>query len=302
MTNNKVYYKEMNRLAVVHGGAAVGGDGLTPDEIIGLFALEQVEVNLFRDRGVPGGSGRLFGGQVAAQALAAAGQTVTEVRPHSLHAYFLRPGDARGRVLYQVDRLHDGRTFRRRRVTAIQRGEPILCLDCSFTADPSEATDFDPAPRVPAPPECAAFTRADTGRGRLTPWNVVEARRVPGCEVPLSRSSAVDLWIRFRVPPADGVLPEAMLTYLSDLSLASTAVRPTPRQPHGRGDVTDVTSLDHSVWFHRRPDLADWLLYAKTAPAVGPGRALSTGRIFNRDGTLAASVAQEALLHTGGKA
>lgn len=297
-----MYYNEVIHLAALNSRPAAGGDGLSPEEIIGLFSLEPVEVNLFRDRGVPGGTGRLFGGQVAAQALAAAGQTVTEVRPHSLHSYFLRPGDARNRVLYQVDRLHDGRTFRRRRVTAIQRGEPILCLDCSFTADPSDATDYEPAPAVPTPQECAAFSRADAGRGRLTPWNVVEARRVPGCEVPLSLPSAVDLWIRFRVPPAAGVLPEAMLTYLSDLSLASTAVRPTPRRPRGRDDVTNVTSLDHSVWFHRRPDLTGWLLYAKTAPAVGPGRALSTGRIFNADGTLAASVAQEALLHTGGEA
>jgi len=289
----------MDHHVVVDGNRAVRGGGLSPAEIIGLFALEPVEVDLFRDRGVPGGVGRLFGGQVAAQALVAAGHTADEARPHSLHAYFLRPGDARARVLYQVDRLHDGRTFRRRRVTAIQRGEPLLCLDCSFTADTSVPADYDPAPAVPAPEECVPFRRAGQGRGRLTPWNVIEARRVPGPEVPLIRATAADFWFRFPAPSAEGVLPQAILAYLSDLTLASTAVRPTRRLPAGRTDVTDVTSLDHCVWFHHRPALSDWLLYAKTSPAVGPVRGLSAGRIFNRDGTLVASVSQEALLHTG---
>ena len=229
----------------------------------------------------------------------AAGRTVTGAQPHSLHAYFLRPGDARSRVLDQVEQLHEGRSFRRRRVTAIQHGEPILSLDCSFTVDRSEVTDYDPAPSMPPPEDCGAFTRADPGRGRLTPWNVLDARRVPGYDdIPLGRSTAVDFWLRFRGAAAN-VMPEAVLTYLSDLSLASTAVRPTQRNPGGRHDVTGVTSLDHSLWFHRRPDLSDWLLYTKAAPAVGSARALSAGRIFNRDGTLAASVSQEALLHTG---
>lgn len=232
----------MDSLAVEDNrDAAASGGRLSPEEIAGLLVLEPVEADLFRDHGVPGETGRLFGGQVAAQALAAAGHTVTGTRPHSLHAYFLRAGDAGRPVLFQVDRLHDGRTFHRRRVTAIQDGEAVLCLECSFTADTSEATDYHPAPPVPAPEECPSFSKDDQATGRLT--------------------------------------------------------RPTSRHPRGRRDVTGVTSLDHSLWFHHRPDLSDWLLYAKTAPAVGPARGLSTGHIFDRRGTLIASVAQEVLLH-----
>jgi acyl-CoA thioesterase-2 len=273
-------------------------DKLSPEAIVGLLALERIEVNLFRGRGVPGEPGRLFGGQVGAQALAAAAATASGVRPHSLHAYFLRPGDAGKPVLFQVDRLHEGRTFRRRRVSAIQDGQHILCLECSFTADTSDATDYEPAPPVPAPEDCPSYSKPTPDEQRLTPWTLIEARRLPGFDGPLARETAVDYWFRFRVRETEGVMPEAMLTYLSDLTLASTAVRPTPRHPAGRREVTGVTSLDHSIWFHRRPDLSGWLLYSKSAAAVGPARGLVNGRIFNRDGTLVASIAQEVLLHS----
>jgi acyl-CoA thioesterase-2 len=273
-------------------------DKLSPEAIVGLLALERIEVNMFRGRGVPGEPGRLFGGQVAAQALAAAATTASGVRPHSLHAYFLRPGDAGRPVLFQVDRLHEGRTFRRRRVSAIQDGQHILCLESSFTADTSDATDYEPAPPVPAPEDCPAYTKPIQEEQRLTPWSLIEARRLLTCDGPLARETAVDYWFRFRVRETEGVMPETMLTYLSDLTLASTAVRPTPRHPAGRPDVTGVTSLDHSIWFHRRPDLSGWLLYSKSAAAVGPARGLVNGRIFNRDGTLVASIAQEVLLHS----
>jgi len=285
-------------------GAARGG-GLSPGEIVGLLTLEVIEVDMFRASGLPGETSRLYGGQVAAQALAAAGYTVTGARPHSLHAYFLRPGDSSLPVLFQVDRLHDGRTFRRRRVTAIQRGEPILCLETSFTADTSDADDYHAAPSAPPPDECPEFDASIWGGGRLSPWNLFDARLVPDEAVPMPRALLGNMWLRFRAVAdsapgagAPGVLPEVMLTYLSDITLASAALRPTKRHPAGRPDVTGVTSLDHSVWFHNPPDLSDWLLYAKTAPATGPARGLTTGHIFNRDGTLVASVSQEALLHT----
>lgn len=141
----------------VNVGQDVGQDEELAEEILGLLRLEALEVDMFRGQAMPGEARRLYGGQVAAQALAAAGNTVAGARPHSLHAYFLRPGDTSVPVVFQVDRLHEGRTFRRRRVTAIQHGQPILCLESSFTADPSQATDYDPAPRVPGPEECDAY-------------------------------------------------------------------------------------------------------------------------------------------------
>jgi acyl-CoA thioesterase II len=284
--------------AKAHQDIAVASGRLSPEETAELLVLEAIEVDTFRGRGVPGEPGRLFGGQVAAQALAAAAATVTGTRPHSLHAYFLRPGDASRPVLLQVDRLHDGRTFRRRRMSAVQGGEHILSLECSFTADASDATDYPPTPPVPAPGDCPSYSKDSPATQRLTPWNLIEARRLPGCEVPLSRETAVDFWFRFRVPQVAGVLPEVMLTYLSDLTLASTTVRPTNRHPAGRRDVTGVTSLDHSLWFHARPDLSGWLLYSKTASVGGPTRSIATGRIYNRDGTLVAFVIQEVLLHS----
>lgn len=127
--------------------------------IAGYLALEAIEVDMFRAAAMPGPPRRLFGGQVAAQALAAAAHTAEGARPHSLHAYFLRPGESSRPVLYRVDRLHDGRTFRRRRVTAIQHGAPILCLESSFTADPTDASDYHPAPEVPSPLQCPSLDR-----------------------------------------------------------------------------------------------------------------------------------------------
>ena len=286
--------------------AGAEATGEVAEEILGLLRLEPIEVDIFRGQALPGRPRRLYGGQVAAQALAAAGNTVTGARPHSLHAYFLRPGDSSAPVVFQVDRLHEGRTFRRRRVTAIQHGEPILCLESSFTTDGTDATDYAPPPKVPAPEECAVYDPAAhlARQGRLSAWRVFEARLVPfgpadGSTSPPARPTAADMWFRFLPDPASpGIMPETVITYLSDLSLAATALRPTSRHPGGRTEVTGLTSLDHSVWFHNQPDLSDWLLYAKIAPASGPVRGLTAGQFFSRDGVLVASVAQEYLAHS----
>jgi acyl-CoA thioesterase-2 len=258
----------------------------------GLLTLEAIEEDEFRASGTPGDAARLYGGHVAAQALVAAGNTATGARPHSLHAYFLRPGDSSRPVLYRVDRLQDGRTFHRRRVTAIQQGQPILCLESSFTADGSGADDYPSMPAVPGPEECQELIRSPGG-ARPTPWAVIQARTVPASP----RAGAWSMWFRFRAEAlSEAAPPEAVITYLSDLTLAGTAKRSTKRHPEGRPDVTRLTSLDHSVWFHGPPQLSGWLLYAKAAPTVGPQRGLATGQIFNDDGTLVATVAQEALL------
>jgi len=287
------------QIAVDDQGIAAGG-GLSPRGMVALLTLEPVEADTFRARGVLGETGRLYGGQVAAQALAAAGHTVTWARPHSLHAYFLRPGNSARPVLFKVDRLHDGRTFHRRRVTAIQRGEPILCLESSFVADASPTAGCELAPSAPAPEDCPRLTPDVQAAGRLSPWNLLEARPVP-YDGPLARASAADLWLRFRAGQGiSGVTPEVLLTYLSDLTLASATLRPTGQEPAGRPDVTSVTSLDHSVWFHNTVDLSGWLLYAKSAAAAGRVRGLAAGRVYDEGGVLVASVVQEALLHAGG--
>jgi acyl-CoA thioesterase-2 len=215
-------------------------------------------------------------------------------------------------VVFQVDRLHEGRTFRRRRVTAIQHGQPILCLESSFTADTSDAVDYDPAPRVPAPEECGVYDRAaDVARegqrqGQLSAWRLFEARPVPfpgldGSAPALLRPAIGNMWFRLLADPASpGVMPETVITYLSDMTISATALRPSRHYPRGRTDVTGLTSLDHSVWFHNPADLSGWLLFSKIVPATGPVRGLTAGKIFHRDGTLIASVAQEALIHSHG--
>jgi acyl-CoA thioesterase-2 len=278
-------------------------------EVLGLLRLERIEVDMFRGHRLPGQARRLYGGQVAAQALAAAGYTAEGTRPHSLHAYFLRPGDTSIPVFFGVERLHDGRTFRRRRVTAIQQGEAILCLESSFTADGAFADDYPPAPPAPAPESLDEY---DAGRhlerdGQVSPWRLFDARAIPPRQAdetpPEVRLTTRDFWFRPRaaaLKAAEGIMPEAIVTYLSDLTLSSTALRPSPAHPAGRTDVTALTSLDHSVWFHNPPDLADWMLFAKLAPASGPMRGLTAGQFFSRDGVLIASVAQECLTHTRG--
>lgn len=282
---------------------------VVPGEMAGLFRLEAAGTDTFRAEGItddaePGQPKRMFGGQVAAQALAAAGHTVTGARPHSLHCYFLRPGDVGQPVLFGVDRLHDGRTFRRRRVTATQDGAPIACLDASFTADSeftaegNGAADYPPPPPVPAPEDCPVFVPGTGFGGCRSPWDLLSARFVPGDNhVPYAFAATSDVWFRVRGEQAADVRPEVMLTYLSDLTFAATMLRPSRPNPAGRRDVAGLSSLDHCAWFHHPADLSDWLLFAKTPAVTSTARGLGTGRVFNRDGTLAATVTQEALLH-----
>lgn len=272
-------------------------------EIVGLLRLEHLEVNMFRGRAVSAEPRRLYGGQVAAQALAAAGYTVEGARPHSLHAYFLRPGDSSAPVVFQVEPLQDGRTFKRRRVTAIQGGEAILCLESSFTADDTATGDYPAPPKVPAPEDCPSYRHEPaTLGGRVSPWRLFETRpAVTDLPPGDARVTTADMWFRLRaVAESEGIIQEAIITYLSDLTLSVTALRPTPARPDGRPEVTGLTSLDHSMWFHNPADLSDWLLYAKIAPAAGPVRGLTAGQIFDRRGVLVASVAQECLTHARG--
>ena len=279
---------------------AIPGSGL--GVLLDLLDLEQIEVDLFRSRITVEPANRLFGGQVAAQAMVAAERTVgiagrTHARPHSLHAYFLRPGDTSKPVVYRVDRPHDGRTFQRRRVTAIQDGAVILALESSFTTDRSFADRHPAMPRVPDPEVCPPLDwQPVTARPHLT--EAFELRTVPrdreDHDSDDGRSALVrDLWFRARGAHADErASASAVLTYISDLTLVSVLQRGVPHAQVGR-----LTSLDHALWFHHEITLDDWLLYAKNTVAAGPLRGLAQGGVFRRDGTLVATVMQEGLIH-----
>jgi acyl-CoA thioesterase-2 len=249
----------------------------------------------------------MFGGQIAAQALAAAANTAGGLRPHSLHCYFLRPGDPARPALFSVERLQDGRAFRRRRVTMTQDGKAVAALDASFTAEASftEATagetDYPPPPAVPAPEDCPEFapdfTPATRVSGRRSPWDLLAVRTVPGRDdVPYANAATSDTWLRFRGGAPEGVPPEVLIAYLSDFTFGAAMLRPSRPYPAGRRDVHSLSSLDHCAWFHQPADLSDWLLFAKAPAAIGGPRGLVTGRIYGRDGTLVATVTQEALL------
>jgi len=259
-----------------------------------VLSLETIDDDLFRSTCAPPGAPRLFGGQVAAQALVAATNTVPEEsRVHSLHSYFLRPGATGYPVVFRNERLHDGSTFRRRRVTAIQHGKPILSLDCSFTTDRTALEYRQPMPQVHPPEACPAVDWDDRGTG-FNAWQPFEFRTALPVEgEPPAAPQAADVWVRLREDEGPGRVATAMLTYFSDLTLVAATLAPT-----GRTDIGGLTSLDHVMWFHEPARFDDWLLYAKTSPAVGPLRGLAQGRLFTRSGALLASVAQEGLIHS----
>jgi acyl-CoA thioesterase-2 len=261
--------------------------------LLDVLDLETIELDIFRSRSTGEPGGRLFGGEVCAQALVAAERTVPpETAPHSLHAYFLRPGDTGARVVFRVDRLQDGRNFRRRRVTAIQHGEPILCLESSFTTDRSGADHQVSAPAAPEPEDCAPLAIRHPKGWQVNPHEVFDVRPATRERSDYQRFID-DLWFRPRSGKLDDrVSAAAVLTYFSDLTFVSSILRPTLRT-----DIKGLTSLDHVLWFHNEVRFDDWLFYAKSSPAVGDLRGLAEGRFFHRDGTLIASAAQEGLIH-----
>lgn len=266
----------------------------TVQTLFDVLTLETIDDDLFRSTYAPPGASRLFGGQVAAQALVAATNTVNEsVRAHSLHAYFLRPGATGYPVVFRTERLHDGSTFRRRRVTAVQHGAPILSLDCSFTSDRTTLEHQEPRPNKRPPEECPDL--AVPAMGRFPVWEPFELRCALGPQQTTHDRDrfSEDLWFRLRATEGQGRRATAVLTYLSDLMLVAALLGPT-----GRTDVEGLSSLDHVLWFHEPARFDDWLLYTKTSPAVGLLRGLAHGRLYTRSGTLLASAAQEGLIHS----
>jgi acyl-CoA thioesterase-2 len=272
------------------------------DFLVDLLDLESIEVNLFRGVSPNEERQRVFGGQVAAQSLMAAGRTVDTGRPHSLHAYFLRPGDPTVPILYEVDRIRDGRSFTTRRVVAVQHGRAIFHLSASFHADEPGLTHQFPMPEVPDPDELDSLVvRLEPFRDTLGDWfakpHPIDQRHIG--ELPFSRNASRDpvqrLWIR-----ADGDLPDDPLlhaciaTYASDMSLFDTMLA-----PHNVSwDDADFmgASLDHCMWFHRPFRADEWLLYDMDSPTAYGARGLARGLLFTRGGDLAVSMVQEGLM------
>jgi acyl-CoA thioesterase-2 len=267
--------------------------------LIRLLDLEKIEENIFRGFNPADLSQRVFGGQVLAQALVAASRTAPPDRAcHSLHAYFLRPGDPAVPILYEVDRSRDGGSFSVRRVVAIQHGAQIFVLSASFQRNEGGFEHQTAMPDVPPPEELPesdyegdATVMKGLWRSRPFEFRPVIPR---GLADRPARAPLDHIW--FRVPPpleAAPVVQQAFLAYASDMSLLDTALL-----PHGKGIFSNlqVASLDHAMWFHRPFRADDWMLYSQDSPNAFGARGFSRGSIFLRDGTLIASVAQEGLI------
>ena len=275
--------------------------GAPVDELLHLLDLETVEVDRYRGRSIDEDRLRVFGGQVAAQALVAAGRTVERGRVHSLHSYFLRPGDPHRPILYEVDRIRDGRSFTTRRVVAIQRGEAVFNLQCSFHVEEDGLVHEDPPPEAPAPEGLAppGEPERDTRmapRGFPEPHGL-EVRFVT--ELPWTRDGEAGsrelLWLRAGGPLGDDpVVHAAVVVFASDLTLFDSIL-----QRHGipRGEPSVAgASLDHCMWFHRPLRADRWLLYEHRSPVAYGARGLAVGSLHDVEGHLVASVVQEGLV------
>jgi len=285
----------------------VGPDGaprgqVVLDGLVELLDLERLEDNLFRGVSPPQSPTRVFGGQVAGQALVAAGRTVpTEREVHSLHAYFIRPGDPRNPIVYEVERVRDGRSFTTRRVLAIQKGEPIFTLAASFQLPQQGLEHSEPAPAdVPAPetlPDLGERVTAGEAAGiwaRMPrPLDIRYVDEPMWSEHRTPFDGPVRVWMR-----ADGTLPDdpllhvCLLTYASDLTLLGSVLA---RHDLGLADV-QMASLDHAMWFHRAFRADEWVLYECFSPTASGSRGLATGRFTTRDGRLVATTVQEGLV------
>ncbi len=281
----------------------------TLHELIRLLDLEPLEVNLFRGQSADLGGPSVFGGQVIGQALAAASRTVEGREPHSLHSYFLLPGDMAAPIVYVVEQIRDGRSFSTRRVQGIQHGRPIFSMIASFQTPEKGLEHQFPPPEVPPPDSLPSFAEE---RER---W-IAEAGPVPDFLADaLMRSLAIEfrpveqgnplrpkvgeprqhVWFRTVEPlPDDPLLHRCILAYASDFNLIGTALR-----PHGTswfGGHVVMASIDHALWFHRPSRADEWLLYAMDAPTTQGARGLARGLIYDGEGRLVASAVQEGMI------
>lgn len=276
------------------------------DDLINILTLEPIEVNLFRGVSPPEERQRIFGGQVVAQALMAAYKTVGDQICHSLQSYFIRPGDPSIPVLYQVERSRDGKSFATRRVIAIQKGEQIFNMACSFQ---TPEAGYEHQSDMPAP----AYSADEVGKlveawiktqpEENTRWlrnAPIEMRAIDPVDVakPVPKPPQQSVWLRARSNAGDGIaLNQALLAYSSDYSLLGTAMR-----PHGVSWQSGVqtASLDHIIWFHRPTNFSEWHLYVQDSPSASGARGFNRGAIYRNDGTLVASTAQEGLIRKRG--
>jgi acyl-CoA thioesterase-2 len=275
-------------------------------EILDLLDLEKLEENLFRGRPPQVHWQRVFGGQVIGQALVAACRTVEGRQPHSLHGYFLLAGDPKIPIIYEVDRIRDGRSFTTRRVLAIQHGRPIFALTVSFQIDEPGLDHAVPMPEVPPPeglaeivettklfPAISDPVRAWYERDRPLEVRVVDMKARLGPEH--EQETGLKVWMRTTGPlPDDPAIHRCVLAYASDLTLLDTAM-----VPHGRSVLESdmlAASLDHALWFHRPFRADEWLLFAQDTPSASGARGFARGLVYDQKGRLVASVAQEGLM------
>ncbi|EHK58440.1 acyl-CoA thioesterase II [Allomesorhizobium alhagi] len=277
-------------------------------ELLSILDLEKLEHNLYRGRSPKLDWQRVFGGQTIAQALVAAQRTVNPDRHvHSLHGYFMRPGDTKVPIIYEVDRIRDGGSFTTRRVVAIQHGHAIFSLEASFQGEEHGLEHQVPMPLdVPAPDTLMTQQELIGKYGDAVPEGI---KRYWERERPIDMKPVMlkhytsreklapeqNIWIRTAGPvPADRATQAAVLAYLSDMTLLDTSTF-----AHGRAvfdpDI-QAASLDHAMWFHRPHRLDDWILYTQDSPSSQGSRGFTRGALYGRDGTLIASVAQEGLI------
>ncbi|HEY2296589.1 MAG TPA: acyl-CoA thioesterase II [Jatrophihabitans sp.] len=274
------------------------------DALVRLLDLEQIDADIFRGQSHQTPIQRVFGGQVAGQALVAAGRTVAPERSvHSLHSYFIRAGDANKSIVYEVDRVRDGRSFSVRRVVAVQDGKAIFTLSASFQLE-QEGIEHQPAmPAVPMPEDLPTLeeryaARPDIYEQLMLRNHPIERRYVDGPSWdrgPADQAGTQSLWIRANGKlPDDPLLHVCVLTYASDLTLLDTVL-----VAHGLSHEThriSMASLDHAMWFLRPFRMDEWILYSMKSPAAHGGRGFATGRFFSRDGVHLGSVAQEGMI------
>jgi acyl-CoA thioesterase-2 len=276
------------------------------DSLVALLDLEAIEVNIFRGVSPQISLQRVFGGQVAGQALVACGRTVEPDRAvHSLHSYFIRPGDPSTPIVYTVERIRDGRSFSVRRVVAIQHGKPIFTLSASFQLEQGGIDHQVEMPDVPPPETLPTLAERYEGFDELAaiartipqafdvryvddpPW----IQRAQGPR----ESQPHRIWLRTNgVLPDDPLMHVCAVTFASDMNLLDSVLI-----HHGlaaRLDPISMASLDHAMWFHRQFRADEWILYSSESPSASGGRGLATGRFFTRDGRHVVSVAQEGLV------
>ncbi|UQX87146.1 acyl-CoA thioesterase II [Jatrophihabitans telluris] len=286
-------------------GAPPAGQAVV-DGLVNLLDLEAIEENIFRGVSPQVSFQRVFGGQVAGQALVAAGRTVEAGRAvHSLHSYFIRPGDPAVPIIYTVERVRDGHSFSVRRVVAVQHGQPIFTLSASFQLPQGGIDHSAPMPDVPRPESLPTLTERFIGFDDL--WSVVghipqpfdiryvdDPPWVQRAQGP-RENSPHRIWLRTNgVLPADPLVHVCAVTFASDMNLLDSVLI-----HHGlaaRLDPISMASLDHAMWFHRGFRADEWLLYISESPSAAGGRGLATGRFFTQDGRHVVSVAQEGMI------